>query len=105
MTLLLVFAVTLLVAVLVSEIAENSILSTAILFLIAGFLAGRGWLGPAPHLQGDLLQRMAEIALFSILFTDGMRTGGVRRIVESWHLPGRALLIGMPLTIGGIAIL
>lgn len=105
MTLLLVFAVTLVIAVLVSDIAENSILSTAILFLIAGFLTGRGWLGPAAHLHGDLLQRMSEIALFSILFTDGIRTGGLRCIIESWHLPGRALLIGMPLTIVGIALL
>ena len=105
MTLLLVFAVTLVIAVLVSDIAENSILSTAILFLVAGFLTGRGWLGAPPHLHGDLLQRMSEIALFSILFTDGIRTGGVRRIIETWHLPGRALLIGMPLTIAGIALL
>lgn len=105
MTLLLVFAVTLLLAVLVSDIAERGILSAAILFLLVGFLTGRGWLGPTPHISRDLLQRLAEIALFSILFTDGMRTGGVHAIAEFWHLPGRALLIGMPLTIAGIALL
>lgn len=105
MTLLLVFAVTLLIAVLVSDIAERSILSAAILFLLAGFLTGRGWLGLTAHISHDLLQRLCEIALFSILFTDGMRTGGVCAITEFWHLPGRALLIGMPLTIAGIAVL
>ena len=105
MTLLLVFAVTLLIAVLVSGLAERSILSAAILFLLAGFASGRGWIGPAPHISQNLLQRLAEIALFSVLFTDGMRTGGVRGIVSSWHLPGRALLMGMPLTIAGIALL
>jgi sodium/hydrogen antiporter len=105
MTLLLVFAVTLLIAVLVSEIAEKSILSAAILFLAAGFLTGRGLFGPAPELGRHLLERLSEIALFSILFTDGMRTGGIRAISESWRLPGRALLIGMPLTIIGIALL
>lgn len=105
MTLLLVFSVTLLIAVLVSDIAERSILSAAFLFLVAGFLTGRGWLGPVPRVSEDVLQRMAEVALFSILFTDGMRTGGVRAIVQGWHLPGRALLIGMPLTIAGIALL
>lgn len=105
MTLLLVFAVTLLIAVLVSDLAERSVLSAAFLFLLAGFLSGRGWLGPTPHIAQDLLQRLAEIALFSILFTDGMRTGGVRAMAAFWHLPGRALLMGMPLTIGGIALL
>lgn len=105
MTLLLVFAVTLLIAVLVSGLAERSILSAAFLFLLAGFLSGRGWIGPAPHISQNLLQRLAEIALFSVLFTDGMRTGGVRGMASSWHLPGRALLIGMPLTIAGIGLL
>lgn len=41
---------------------------------------------------------MAEFALFSVLFTDGMRTGGMNEIRRLWRLPGRALLIGMPLT-------
>ena len=50
MTLLLVFAVTLLIAVLVSDLAERSVLSAAFLFLLAGFLSGRGWLGPTPHI-------------------------------------------------------
>jgi sodium/hydrogen antiporter len=105
MTLLLVFAVTLLIAVLVSDVAEKSILSASILFLAAGFLTGRGVFGPAPELGRNLLERLAEIALFSILFTDGIKTGGARSIVESWRLPGRALLVGMPLTILGIAAL
>ncbi len=104
MTLLLVFSVTLLIAVLVSDIAERSILSAALLFLVAGFLTGRGVFGTAPELPHALLARVSEIALFSILFTDGMRTGGVSSIAESWHLPGRALLIGMPVTIGAIAL-
>ena len=104
MTLLLIFAVTLLIAVLISDIAEKSVLSSAVLFLIAGFLAGRGILGLVPELEPGLLERLSEVALFSILFTDGMRTGGMRSIINSWRLPGRALLIGMPLTIVGIAV-
>jgi NhaP-type Na+/H+ or K+/H+ antiporter len=105
MTLLLVFAVTLLAAVLVSELAERSILSASVLFLIAGFLTGRGFFGAAPELNRNLLERLSEIALFSILFTDGLRTRGIRSILDSWHLPGRALLIGMPVTILAIALL
>ncbi len=105
MTLLLVFAVTLLVAVLVSETAERSVLSASILFLIAGFLIGRGILGDVPQLPEGLLDRLSEVALFSILFTDGMHTGGLRSIRDGWRLPGRALVLGMPLTVLGIAFL
>lgn len=72
MTLLLVFAITLLIAVLVSNIAEKSVLSSSVLFLVAGFLSGRGIFGFTPEVPPDLLERLAEIALFSILFTDGM---------------------------------
>lgn len=105
MTLLLVFAVTLLIAVLISEIAERSVLSASILFLAAGFLAGKGFFGAAPQIPHGLLDRLSEIALFSILFTDGMHTGSLRTFTRAWRLPGRALLIGMPLTIIGIALL
>lgn len=40
---------------------------------------------------------LAELALFSVLFTDGQRIG-VRDLTLAWKLPGRALLLGMPLT-------
>jgi hypothetical protein len=99
MTLLLVFAVTLLLAVLVSEVAERSILSASILFLAAGFLVGKGVFSAPPQLNPQLLQRMSEIVLFSILFIDGIRTGGMKSIARFWRLPSRTLFVGMPLTI------
>lgn len=34
----------------------------------------------------------------SVLFTDGMRAG-IRDITAAWRLPGRALLVGLPLTL------
>lgn len=105
MTLLLVFAATLFVAVLLSGLAEESILSVSVLFLASGFLAGSGVLFHVPQPNEHLLQRWSELALFSVLFTDGTRTGGLNEIRRFWHLPGRALLIGMPLTIGGIAVI
>lgn len=105
MTLFLVFCVTLVVAVLISEIAEKTVLSASVLFLAAGFMAGQHLFGNLPGLHPDLLRRMAELALFSILFSDGIRTGGLKSIIQSWHLSGRALFLGMPLTIGGIALL
>ncbi len=105
MTLLLVFAITLVLAVLVSGLAQRTVLSTAVLFLVAGVLVGSGWFGHMPEPNERLLERVAELALFSVLFTDGMRTGGIHEIRRLWRLPGRALLIGMPLTIAGIALL
>jgi NhaP-type Na+/H+ or K+/H+ antiporter len=105
MTLFVVFAVALVLAVLVSDIADKSVLSASVLFLLAGFMAGRNLFGTLPELSPDLLRRIAELALFSILFTDGMRTGGLKTVYESWHLSGRALFLGMPLTIAGIALI
>ena len=96
MTLILVFAIALLVAVLLSGMAERTVLSTAVLFLLVGFVGG--WTGVLDLTPGNpLVNRLAELALFSVLFTDGMRVG-LRDLASAWRLPGRALALGMPLT-------
>lgn len=51
-----------------------------------------------------MIQIVAELALFSVLFTDGMRIG-VRQLAGAWRLPGRALLYGMPLTLIGTVLI
>src|SRR5574338_1143407 len=102
--LLLVFALVLFVGVLISCRARESILSISVLFLIAGGVIGVGGWGIAKP-NRDLLYHVAEVALFSVLFTDGMNTGGLKWVAKHWHLSGRALLLGMPLTIGGIALI
>lgn len=98
MTLLLAFAVVLLAGVLISGLAHRSVLSTAVLFLVAGFLLGDGMLGVV-HLRprDQLVTTLAELALFSVLFTDGQRVG-LNDLRSAWRLPGRALVMGMPLT-------
>jgi NhaP-type Na+/H+ or K+/H+ antiporter len=99
MKILLVFAVVLLLGVLLSELASRSILSTAVIFLVGGFLAGQNVLSLTELAHDDkILEIIAELALFSVLFTDGMRIG-VRELASAWRLPGRALLFGMPLTL------
>lgn len=99
MALILVFAITLVIAVLVSELSDRSVLSTAVLFLIAGFAMGEGTLEIIPLTpDDDEVLRVSEIALFVILFTDGMRMG-VRDLIGAWRLPGRALALGLPLTL------
>lgn len=104
MTLFLVFAATLLAAVLLSGLAERTVLSTAVLFLVVGFLAGgiTNFLTIRP--EDPLTIRLAELALFAVLFTDGMRVG-VRDLTYALHLPGRALLLGLPLTLFFTAVL
>jgi len=94
----LIFAVALVAGLLVSEFAERSVLSTAVFFLAAGVIAGRtgfGWIALSP--QDPTVSRIAELALFTVLFTDGMRIGA-RDLASAWRLPGRALFLGLPLT-------
>ncbi len=98
MELLLAFSLVLLVGVLISGIAHRTILSTAVLFLVAGFVLGEGVTDVLPlEPNDDIVVTLAELALFSVLFTDGMRAG-LRDLRLAWRLPGRALLLGMPLT-------
>ncbi|MEO7370477.1 MAG: cation:proton antiporter, partial [Ilumatobacteraceae bacterium] len=100
----LVFACVLLAAVLVSGLAHRTILSTSVLFLFAGFLLGDGAIGVIRvSAEDEMVSRLAEFALFSILFTDGMRVS-LDQLRSAWRLPGRALLFGLPLTLVATAI-
>jgi sodium/hydrogen antiporter len=97
--LLLAFAAVLLLAVLVSSLAHRTILSTAVLFLVAGLVLGpetTGVLDVAP--DSPVVATLAELALFAVLFTDGMRVGW-SDLTSAWRLPGRALGWGLPLTL------
>ncbi|MFN2476989.1 MAG: cation:proton antiporter [Chthoniobacterales bacterium] len=101
---LVIFAAALMLAVLVSELAYRSVLSTAVLFLVVGFATGSGGLQLIRLQPGDPAARgLADLALFSILFSDGMRVG-LGDLRRAWRLPGRALLIGLPLTLIGTAV-
>ncbi|MFI6743195.1 cation:proton antiporter [Nonomuraea sp. NPDC050451] len=102
--LLTAFAGVLLLAVLLSSLAHRTILSTAALFLVAGFVLGDGVLGVVSLKPGDdLVATLAELALFTVLFTDGMRVGW-SELRSAWRLPGRALGWGLPLTLAITAI-
>jgi sodium/hydrogen antiporter len=96
----LVFAVTLLVAVLLSELAHRTILSAAVLFLVAGFVVGGGWarvleLRPTDHVVGGFAELALFSILFSILFTDGMRVG-LKDLVSAWRLQAGPCSWGSP---------
>jgi NhaP-type Na+/H+ or K+/H+ antiporter len=97
--LLLAFAAVLLVAVLVSALAHRTILSTAVVFLVAGFVLGPETTGVLDLDAGSpIVATLAELALFAVLFTDGMRVGWAD-LRSAWRLPGRALGWGLPLTL------
>jgi NhaP-type Na+/H+ or K+/H+ antiporter len=102
--LLLAFAAVLLLAVLVSALAKRTILSTAVLFLLAGFLLGPGVSGVVDvDADSTIVGTLAELALFAVLFTDGMRVGWAD-LRSAWRLPGRALGWGLPLTLAVTAV-
>lgn len=102
---LLAFAVSLVVAVLLSALAHRTVLSTAVLFLVAGFVLGEGVTGVVPLTPASpAVGGLAELALFAVLFTDGMRLGW-RDLRAAWRLPGRALGWGLPLTLAVTALL
>ncbi len=89
--LLLAFAGSLLAAVLVSALAHRTILSTAVLFLVMGFVLGPETTGVLDvRAESSIVATLAELALFAVLFTDGMRVGWAD-LRSAWRLPGRAL--------------
>ena len=105
MALVLAFGVVLLISVSLSGVAARTVLSTALLFLIAGALIGPGGLGIVSIGPNDpIVVQLADVALFTVLFTDGQRAN-LPALKENWKLSGRALGLGMPLTMVGIALL
>jgi NhaP-type Na+/H+ or K+/H+ antiporter len=102
MTAVLIFGVVLLAAVLLSALAHRSVLSSTVLFLAAGVTLGPLGAGSLRvDVHDPVVGRLAELALFSVLFTDALRVG-VSDLVRAWRLPGRALLFGMPLTFAAL---
>ena len=93
---LVVFGLALLVAVLTSSLAARSPLSTSAVFLVAGLVAGPLALDLV-EVDRHVVEVMAEIALFVILFTDGQHSPW-RVVRRHWAPPVRVLAIGMPLT-------
>ncbi|MEU0162252.1 cation:proton antiporter [Streptomyces sp. NPDC006261] len=105
MVLVMVFGVALLVAVLLSGLAARSVLSTSLLFLLGGAVVSDGFLGLI-HItpDSDIVRVTADLALFAVLFTDGMHVS-VPALRRSWRNPARALGLGMPLAFLGVALL
>jgi predicted Kef-type K+ transport protein len=95
-SLILIFAVTILVAVLLSGLAQRSVLSSAVLFLVVGFVLGRGVFGFAKFdAQSPAVTSLAQLALFSVLFTDGMRLS-LHDLISARNLRAERCFWGCP---------
>ncbi|GHF78244.1 cation:proton antiporter [Streptomyces filamentosus] len=105
MVLVAVFGAALLVAVLLSGLAARTVLSTSLLFLLGGALVSDGFLGLI-HVtpESEIVAVTADLALFAVLFTDGMHVS-FAKLRANWRNPVRALGLGMPLACVGMALI
>ena len=94
----LAFAILLLLGVLISCRARDTVLSTSGLFLIAGLIIGRFLPGTLPPPSRAFLYELANVALFATLFSDGMKVSGAELRSNSGFVT-RTLIGGMALTI------
>ena len=80
-------------------------LSTSLLFLLAGALVGRGELGLVDvTADSPVVGGLADLALFTVLFVDGTALRNLSG-AGSWRQPARALGVGMPLAFLGVGVL
>jgi NhaP-type Na+/H+ or K+/H+ antiporter len=85
-------------------------LSTAMLYLAAGYgLGPAGWslMAPNPLTHSVILERMSEVAVLISLFAVGLKLG-LPLSSKGWRLPARLAIISMTITvalIAGIAML
>jgi len=97
-TTVLVFGALLVLGALLAGLAHRSFLSLTAVFVVAGFLLGRG---AADVLHFDPLSGfvndLATVALIVILFRDGLEVES-EMLQRAWHAPFRALVIAMPMT-------
>ncbi len=95
----------LIVGSLISGLARRSLLSLAVVFVVAGFLLGPGALGVL-HFRAESgwVTDLATVALIVILFRDGLEADA-EMLQQHWHLPVRKLVVAMPITAAIVAAL
>lgn len=100
-----VLGLLLIVGALLSGLARRSMLSLAVVFVLAGFALGNGGLEVIDlQASSGLVEDLAAVALIVILFRDGLEVDA-EMLQSSWHLPARKLVIGMPITALIVAVL
>lgn len=90
---------------LLSGLARRSLLSLTALFVVAGFVLGRGGLEVLEfRANSATVGDLATAALVVILFRDGLEVEG-ELLTRHWQMPLRKLVVGMPLTAAIVALL
>jgi NhaP-type Na+/H+ or K+/H+ antiporter len=103
-TAVLVFGGLLVLGALVSGLAHRSFLSLAAVFVMAGFVLGRGGLDVLHYdPSSGFVAGLATIALVVILFRDGLEVEA-EMLQTAWRLPLRKLVLAMPLTAVVVAV-
>jgi NhaP-type Na+/H+ or K+/H+ antiporter len=95
----------LVVGSLLSGLVRRSMLSLAAVFVLAGFVLGKGATGVlAFKASSGFVTDLATVALIVILFRDGLEVDG-ELLQSQWQLPLRKLVIAMPITAIVVALL
>jgi sodium/hydrogen antiporter len=98
---ILLIGVLLIVMVLSATLLKRLPLSTAMIYLAAGFILGpTGWavLTPSPFVHAEILERVTEVAVLLSLFSVGLKLG---LPLSNWHwlLPLRLAFVSMTITV------
>jgi NhaP-type Na+/H+ or K+/H+ antiporter len=81
-----------------------ALLPAPALFVLTGFVLGRGALGVVQFEPGSgFVAELAIVALIVILFRDGLEVEG-EMLQTHWHLPLRKLVLAMPVTAAVVAV-
>src|SRR5512143_122944 len=102
----LIIGVLLILLVLSGTLLKRLPLSTAMLYLAAGFVlgpAGGAVLTPHPLIHTVILERVAEVAVLISLFSVGLKLG-LPLSNRHWLLPLRLAFVSMTLTVSLIAV-
>jgi len=98
-----VLGVLLMVGALITGLARRTFLSLTALFVLAGFVLGRGGLKVLEFdPRSGFVSVLAVVALILILFRDGLEVEA-EMLQRAWRLPLRKLVLGMPITAALIA--
>jgi NhaP-type Na+/H+ or K+/H+ antiporter len=93
-----VFGVLLMVGALIAGLARRTFLSLTALFVVAGFVLGRGGLKVLEFdASSGFVEILAVVALIVILFRDGLEVEA-EMLQTAWRPPLRKLVLAMPLT-------
>jgi NhaP-type Na+/H+ or K+/H+ antiporter len=100
----LIFGGLLVVGALASGLAHRSFLSLTAVFVVAGFVLGKGGLGVLGFdPRSGFVHDLATVALIVILFRDGLEVEA-EMLQTAWRLPLRKLVVAMPLTAVIVAV-